>query len=181
MFGRCSTRCQFTLSHPNLEEKVDVDGETARNRGLHPVVDIFDDEEDPNLFDAAEACENGAVEVPGSPEAGECPLAEEEEEEEDDEENAARAPPLPAGPPPRLNPQQRARLHELLQQRDAEGRVPYNLDAYTTGSGQLTAVPPTLHTENIGAPGLRTKIGGTNLPKDENDDVESSGGTPGKK
>ena len=40
--------------------------------------------------------------------------------------------PEPVGAPPRLSEQQCARLHQLLGQRDADGRTPYNLDTYHT-------------------------------------------------
>ena len=52
---------------------------------------------------------------------------------------APDAVPVPEGPPPVLTAAQRARLHQLLQQRDAEGRVPYGLDDYDTDAAMWAA------------------------------------------
>ena len=59
---------------------------------------------------------------------------------------ASAAPPSPTGPPPTLTAQQRARLHELLQQRDAQGRVTYQLDKYTTNASMWAAYRVALKT-----------------------------------
>ena len=102
-------------------------------------------------------CENRAPASPRSPprshgeadpEAPTSPASPGHEEDDDDgnprqaeaplpEDAAAPAPdevgvPEPAGPPPRLSEAQRARPHQLLGQRDADGRVVYNLDQYRT-------------------------------------------------
>ncbi|OLP85716.1 Pentatricopeptide repeat-containing protein, chloroplastic [Symbiodinium microadriaticum] len=47
--------------------------------------------------------------------------------------------PVPVGPPSRVSAAQRARLHELLQQRDAHGRAPFHLDDYDNDSGKWAA------------------------------------------
>ena len=45
----------------------------------------------------------------------------------------------PPGEPPALTAQQRARLHQLLLQRDDQGRVPDGLDEYTTDEAKWKA------------------------------------------
>ena len=42
------------------------------------------------------------------------------------------APSSPTGPPPKLTESQRTRPHQLLQERDDQGNVPFGLDAYDT-------------------------------------------------
>ena len=69
-------------------------------------------------------------------------------DEPDEDHNAAAgaAPSSPTGPPPTLTTAQRARLHALLQKRDAQGRVPYDLDQYNTDAEMWTAYRTALRT-----------------------------------
>ena len=89
----------------------------------------------------------------GRPDRGENPesskqLSEDYNEPRDDRMTtaASAAPPSPTGPPPTLTAQQRARLDELLQQRDAQGRVTYQLDKYTTNASMWAAYRVALKT-----------------------------------
>ena len=90
------------------------------NQGLHPIVDIFDDTVDEDMAE---------------PGPGQAPAPETKSDEESDEyeqpgdaphEVPPEVPPEPDGPPPALNHPQRARLQQLLQDRDAQGHLPFN-------------------------------------------------------
>ena len=114
-------------------------------QGLHPSTDVFDDPPDgmqslsdvfgdyPEEYHNSQHAENNEA-----CEKGESSLPQPEEDFDTEEIHAdqGQSPnaevPLPAGTPPQLTPQQRARLHALLRQRDADGKVPgpYDLGKY---------------------------------------------------
>ena len=121
-------------------------------QGLHPSTDVFDDPPDgvqslsdvfkhyPEEYHTSQSAENDKA-----CEKGESSLPQPEEDFNTEEIHADRGQspndevPLPAGTPPQLTPQQRARLHALLRQRDADGKVPYDLDKYAGDAAAWTA------------------------------------------
>ena len=62
--------------------------------------------------------------------------AQNHESSESEENEGNNKPASPVGAPPQLSAHQRSRLHELLQQRDAQGRAPYGLDNYAHMIGE---------------------------------------------
>ena len=111
------------------------------SRGLHPLVDIFDDI------------------APFYPDTDEPGVAHGQVSEEDADGDAApngahndtndinTGPCTPPGEPPTLTAQQHARLHQLLGQRDDRGRAPYGLDPYPTGEAKWKAYRQAIKTQ----------------------------------
>ena len=100
------------------------------SEGLHPSEDVFED----LTRDADDLVDKPAFEQ-GDPEH----MLEEYEDFEDSDAETGEDPkacdnreavPEPAGLPSRLTAQQKARLLELLQTRDQDGKVPFGLDQY---------------------------------------------------
>ena len=138
---------QQLSSSPPQQGDPDPDSpeEDYPNHGLQPMVDVFDD-----LVDVGEPFDD---ETSANAPAGDhlAEIAEEathnekrdnldaelSEEDQISFENKGQkastlAPSSPTGPPPRLTGRQRARLNQLLQERDDLGNVPLGLDAYDT-------------------------------------------------
>ena len=109
------------------------------------MVDVFNDEEeeiweeDDDATGDHEPSFRAHAAIGGYPEHAAREADDAPDARQDAEECANLAPPRPAGPPPKLTEQQRARLHELLQLRDAEGNNPYNLEEFGTDSEKWAA------------------------------------------
>ena len=107
--------------------------------GGHPEEETVACEKRGEKDSESEACENGDQLGLRSNSGEEPEVSDDEQAVPDAAASRAAAPPLPEGPPPTLSEQQRARLHQLLQQRDDQGRVPYGVDELPTDAARWQA------------------------------------------